>query len=362
MDMLFRLLLTILIFGCSAAVTAQSAFDIHFEHMRRISGMFVGRNLNQNEIKALKEKPSAETVRKILTQWVEEPFFALSVRTFWEGKLATSGMRDGIDYNLPGNLVEYLVAKNRPYHHMITADYCISADGEKVACDTGAQYEAGVLTTRGFLSSHKGRFNLSRAGTLMRAFMCYEYPMPVKLEPPVKKSWLIRNFQLETKKEVKEHNGETFGNGEACYTCHSQFAPHSQLFVRYDTKGFYKEASDLIGKQDPSKDLGTGFDGLAASHYTNRSHRQSEASFMLGQAVDNLADAAEVLKGDPRFLECGVRNALVHILRTKEESDKVFGLAFLTRMAKSLGKEPAIGKIYSRVFSQDYIIYATRKK
>ena len=79
----------------------------------------------------------------------------------------------------------------------------------------------------------------------MRAFACRTYPMERDLQPPLEADLLIPMFRAETPEEqtvAEATNG--FGNGFGCYSCHSQFGAHAQLFVKFDTSGVWHADAD----------------------------------------------------------------------------------------------------------------------
>jgi hypothetical protein len=251
----------------------------------------------------------------ILEEALAEPAFAESARTLIERKLSVSGERDGIDFGLPGNLAAHIARDALPWSTILTADSCYDASGANIACDSGAPYTAGVLTTRGYLKSRAGRFNLTRASTLMRAFACTGYPQNEELEPLLPKDKLIPLFRAESVEEATETDARAaggFGNGEGCYYCHGQFAKHAQLFVKFDVDGVYR--AEATGAQAEPGELGRSVDGLMTSHFVDPTERALERSFMFGQPVDTLVEAALAFVANPVFATCSVRNVMEHAL------------------------------------------------
>lgn len=294
----------------SVAVTF-SGEDVR-SYMRQLAPYLVSRELEQDEIGRLDSDKFA-AIAPMLVRWTKEPSFPLAARRLIAQKLSVSGSRDGIDFDLPGNLAEFVVRNDLPLSTLLTADYCVNANGAKIKCDSGAPFEAGVLTTRAFLASRASRFNLTRASTLMRTFVCEAYPMKETVEPRLPRSRLIPMFQVD--KEVDENGMEkdTFGNGSACYGCHGQFGAHAQLFVRFDEKGVYR--ADATGVQDAKGELGRSQNGLYASHLNAPAEAKSDTSQMLGQQVANVREAAKVLAASPKFVPCQVANILEYALR-----------------------------------------------
>ena len=277
-------------------------------YLAEIAPMIVGRLLTMEEDNLIYHF-GADAIVPIIEAWTVEPAFADSARAMLQVKLAASGQKDGIDFELPGNLAAHLARSDLPYAQLLTADYCVDPTGTKTACDTGAPYQAGVLTTRAYLIANASRFNLRRARRMMFIFSCNVYPMDVKLQPPVAKDLLIPMFRALTMEEQtvpEAANG--FGNGTACYSCHSQFSAHAQLYVRFDQNGLWH--ADATGLQDPDNELGRSTNGLYTSHFVSPVSAPLEVTQMFGTPVDTLTDAARVLADGPGFYTCAARNVL----------------------------------------------------
>ena len=192
-------------------------------YLGRLAPALAGRSLTYEENLQIEAEGDA-AISTLLTNWTAEPGFAEAMRNMVSTDLSVSGERDGVDFELPGNLVAQIVRDSLPWSTVLTADYCVTADGEMTDCDTGAPYEAGVLATRAFLISNKGRFNLGRAKKMLEVFACRGYPMEADIQTPLEKEILIPMFRAVTPDEqtVEEAEGG-FGNGAGCYTCHAQF-------------------------------------------------------------------------------------------------------------------------------------------
>ena len=326
-------------------------------YLMRLAPMLAGRVLNDEERARIAQAPTA-SVRAIVDAWTKAPYFKLAARNLISQKLLVSGEAGGIDFDLPGNLAEYIVANNLPYSTIVTADFCVDGSGAKRACDTGAPFAAGVLGTRAYLASRAGRFNLTRSSTMMLAFACSRYPMDADLQPRVDRAQLINMFQAESLAEQTDQRATSgFGNGEQCYTCHGQFAAHAQVFVRFDESGVYEP--DATGMQDttPGAELGRSLDGLYASHFRDGSQAASERSQMMGTPVANLAEAAKVLAQSPEFVACGARNLLEYVLAV-DASTRVdeATLHAVKDAARLVAADPTLATIAVETFSNSRIV------
>lgn len=281
-------------------------------YMRLLAPYLVSRELDAAEL-GLLDNEKFGAIRPMLTAWTKEPAFPKAARRVISQKLSVSGTRDNIDFDLPGNLAEHVVKEGLPFSTILTADYCIDAKGAKRECDTGAPFKAGVLATRAFMASRASRFNLTRASTIMRTFACVHYPMAEKLQPRIEKTRLIPMFQVEKALDDAGTENDAFGNGSACYSCHSQFSLHAQIFVRFDETGMYQAAA--TGLQDPKGELGRSEKGLFASHLANAMEAKEEKSQVFGKEVAHLGEAAKVMAESETFVPCQVDNLLQYALR-----------------------------------------------
>lgn len=330
-------------------------------YLKRVAPSVAGRSLSYDETQLI-ESEGENAIYPIVEAWTLEPGFADAVR-FMVGKmLHTSGESGGVDFELPGNLAAEVAGLGLPWSTILTADYCVDATGAHVGCDTGAPNPAGVLGTRAYLKTHKGRYNLSRAKQMVETFSCRVYPMEPTIQIPLDKEILIPMFRAESdeEQEVEEAEGG-FGNGIGCYFCHSQFGAHAQLYVKYDDEGLFR--ADATGLQDmaPMAELGRSPDGLYASHLDDPLDAASEASQMFGEPVLDLRDAAEVLADSRLFTECTVKNLLAHAFDLLAGASDDFAKELILDLAdnvEALGDDPTIAQYMLEVFTDDAVIRA----
>lgn len=327
------------------------------QYLNRLAPMLAGRVLDATERTRISEDPK-RAVQTIVADWLSAPYFATAAREMIQHKLQVSGDRDGINFNLPGNLAQYIVERGLPYSTIITANYCIDDEGAEGDCDSGAPFNAGVLGTRAYLASRAGRFNLTRASTMMLAFACSHYPMDTTVQPRVAKETLVTMFRAETAEEQMEAAAAAgFGNGLECYACHGQFAAHAQVFVRFDEDGNYHE--DATGLQDTAQgaELGRSKNKLFTSHFAEAAQAKSNASQMFGQSVDDLAGAAQILATSPEFVACGARNLLEYALAVDgaTQVDDAYLDAIADR-AQAIEKEPQLTTLALETFTDSHVI------
>jgi hypothetical protein len=333
-------------------------------YMQYIGPALLGRTLSQAESQEL-GKDGDSAMKPMFESWFSETGFAEAVRGMMELKLAASGKRGDVDFGLAGYLVRHIVQNRQPWSTVLTSQTCYDAGDAPIPCDTGAPYSAGVLTTRGFLAGNEGRFNLSRAHTMLKTFMCRDYPHEETLQPRVetlKLKLMFRAMSAEDQKVAEAAGG--FGNGLACYSCHGQFSLHAQPFVKFDKTGLY--LADATGLQNPSGQLGEGTNGTAASHWDAPELAKLEASQWFGTEISGLAEGAAVIAKHDRFRECTLQNLLdLGIGINASYGTGIKGLkvdpAFLTEIASSVSAalpDPPIQALATALFA-DYRVIAT---
>ena len=335
-------------------------------YMGYIGPALLGRTLSDVEnAKLLAEAGAA--VKPMLDAWFIEPGFAESVRGHMETRIHASGKLGTVDYNLAGYLVRHIVANKLPWSQVVTSTtYYDENDMPLAGHDTGAPYSAGVLTTRGYLAGNEGRFNLSRAHTMLKTFMCRDYPHEEVLQPPVMKEKLKLMFRATSAadQKVAEAAGG-FGNGLGCYGCHGQFSLHAQPFVKFDKTGVWK--ADATGLQSPTGQLGDGEDGTAASHWDGADVAGLEESQWFGMPVANLAAAGAVIGQHDRFRECTLQQVLdLAIGLNPAYETGIKGLkvdpAFLTEIAsavKTANPDPSLQELAAAVLADPRVIATT---
>ena len=328
-------------------------------YLAKVAPVVAGRSLTYEEFEMIGEM-GEDAIDPMVRGWVTEPGFAEAIRYLVQEQLHASGERDGVDYELPGNLAAQIAREGLPWSTILTADHCVSATGEPIECDTGAPYAAGVLATRAYLISNKGRFNLSRAKLMLETFACRVYPMETDVQPRLDKPVLIPMFRAENEEEqvVEEAKGG-FGNGLGCYSCHSQFGAHAQLFVKFDENGLWRQ--EATGQQDPYNELGRSFDGLYTSHMFDPFKATDEASKVFGQDVANLREAGEVITDSPLFPQCTVKNLVAHAFDLKAGASEDISTELVTTVAAELAAEssdPTIAEYVTKVFTNEQVIDA----
>jgi hypothetical protein len=303
----------------SAKFDCKTVSDVGAEiYLRKLAPMIVQRVLTPEERAQIKTQKGC-AIEPILAGWTTQDAFVASSRRFLEESLQVSGMFRDVDFDIPGNMAAYLVKNKKPWSNIITSDTCYDKDLNPHACDTGAPYSAGVLTTRAFIGGRTSRFNLSRASAMLLNFACRAYPMEDALQPRMEKPWLQPLFQANSPAEQTDPRGATLANnGFGCYICHGQFSVHAQFFVKFDGTGLWQAAA--TGIQDPVGELGRSLNGLMASHLKDPERAGLEGIQMFGKPAKNLAEAARIMVDSPTFIECAAKRYLDYFLGVPDQA------------------------------------------
>ncbi len=324
-------------------------------YLGAIAPWLIGRVLNQTELEALS---AADDVSTVIESWRDEPGLADAARRFIDNLLFTGGSAGDIDFNLPGNLAHTVTRNHLPWREILTSSQCYDAAGKAIECDTGAPYAAGLLTTRAYLASRAGRFNLTRASAMLGAFICRSYPLPVLEEPHIEKSRLLVLFRAETAEEQEDARAQAgFGNGSECYNCHGQFSLHAQPFVRFDEAGLWHENATGLQDESPEAELGRSVGGLMTSHLEAPEEARSEQSQMLGQPVDNLTGVAQVVAESELFIPCQSRHLLEAVFSVDSEQPVSPSLIDkITATASERNVEPTFHDLVVSTFAERRVI------
>jgi hypothetical protein len=347
-----------LLAGCVGGQKAPS--DEHQAEEARVylatlAPVLVSRPLSADEIAlietSVKDGGARAAVAAVVSAWAHDPALPDTARELIQTKLSVSGADAEINFELPGNLAEYTALNDLPWSNVLTADYCVGDDLAQIACDTGAPYTAGILTTRAYLKARASRFNLTRASTMMNVFACQHYPLEDPDEPRIERERLRVMFQADTPEDQEDPAAaDSFGNGFACYNCHGQFAWHAQLFVQFDSSGLFR--GEATGIQDPAGEVGRSVDGLFASHLASPDEAKSPASHLFGQPVADLSEAAQVMASSDHLERCTAQNLLEYGVGLAEGTEIDPGL--LDEIAVALDA-PSFADYVVAVFTNDRV-------
>ena len=333
-------------------------------YMRVLAPRLVGRALGIAEEMQLQEQGYG-AVEPLLQAWTKEQGFIEITRTMLELELETGGARGGIDFDLPGNIVEHVLRHDRPWAEILTSQTCYDADDNAIPCDTGAPFAAGVLTTRAYLFAHAYRFNFMRGRKMLEVFACRDYPLADELQPRADLGHLIQLFHTPNQEQQVTESWEwTCNKGFSCYECHGQLATHTQLFVKFDTFGTWQESA--TGQQKSDAEIGYSTNDLYTSQLVNPTEAGSEASQLFGEPVENLSDAARVLGSHRVFYECSIQSLLDYVMDIQriglldQHGEVTQGLkvdpALLEYIQRAMPPTPSLSRIAVETFSHPRVI------
>jgi hypothetical protein len=153
----------------------------------------------------------------------------------------------------------------------------------------------------------------------------------------------------------------TFGNGNNCYSCHSQFGHHTQFFVKFNLNGLY--VASATGVQNPGATDGFSQNGLATSHLRDAARAGQEQSQILGRPAANLRDAALAITQSPRFLPCAAKNLMKHYLRLSDQNLETVKGDLYQRIAldaRALQSEPSLSHLLISVIAHPAVFDSFR--
>jgi hypothetical protein len=171
---------------------------------------------------------------RVIKSYLEMPEFLSSQRNYYRNYFEMAGMgADNVNFDEPANLAVHLVLNDADFREILTADYCVNNELQKVPCssfrnpDDAPVQAAGVLTTRAFLVKWSAPFNFRRVAKTFHAFSCREYP-------DSRDEGLLES---EIADNIKTFNSTT--ETPACYNCHRSMNSRASLFYMFDQKGYF---------------------------------------------------------------------------------------------------------------------------
>ncbi len=323
-------------------------------YMSYLSSKLINRPLTSQESSLIRSQ-GERAFAQIIDGWSNDSRFHQSAKQFVELLLATNGSSNGINFDIPGYLGLDIARRKRPYTDLITASSCVNAQGDTTACDTGAPFNAGVLTTRAFLRKAQGAYNIGRAGRMMSEFLCTTYPLPETLEPRLRAQDMVPEFATMS-------GAITFGNGNNCYSCHSQFGQHTQFFVKFDLDGTYRAGA--TGLQSPGATDGYSQNNLLVSHLNDPVRARDESSQILGQRAANLQEASRVIANSTLFLPCAVKHLMRHYLKLSDQnmaSIKPDLFRTIAEEAKVLNQNPSFSHLIQAIVTNKSVFESFKK-
>jgi hypothetical protein len=215
-----------------------------------LSGLYTADDLSKAiraaSLKLVNRPPTSDELTKarqglaqynsVIDSYLEAPEFYTQLKRYFQDSFEMAGVVDNINHDEPANLAVYLVKNNIDYREVITADYCVDNNLNKIACSSFSKnpadannQAAGAITTQAFLKKWASAFNFFRTREIMQNFACKNYPNENEAG--------MKAEEIAGSAEVATFN--LTSGSPACYNCHKSMNPVASLFFSFDRKGFF---------------------------------------------------------------------------------------------------------------------------
>jgi hypothetical protein len=203
----------------------------------------------------------------------------------------------------PLRLIEHVVAEDRPYSEIVTADYTLAdaavagawghaytGEGWQVIDPPSDLRRAGILadawlfTRHGSTVSNAGR---GRANAISRALLCQDF--------------LDRDIDIDTSVNLADPNAvaEAVQDNPSCVACHQLLDPLATFF-----EGYKLDFVPLLVDYPQ--------DRYAKGFFTGILQVDMRAPHYFGTPGESLADLGALIARDPRFTLCAARRAYAY--------------------------------------------------
>jgi hypothetical protein len=244
---------------------------------------------------------------RVVKSYLDMPEFRASQMNYYRNYFEMAGMgADNVNFDEPANLAVYLVTNDIDFREVLTADYCVNNNLEKIPCSSfrdpalAPVQAAGVLTTRAFLVKWSAPFNFRRVAKAFHAFSCREYPDD-------RDEGLL---EAEISDNIKAFNSKT--ETPVCYNCHRSMNPRASLFYLYDQKGYF----NLNPNPDPRVGEIAVTDTGGASTVRHILNPGVKARYH-GKEVSTLRDYGQIFSRTQHFRDCVARRLTNQMLGRK---------------------------------------------
>lgn len=257
--------------------------------LRVVSSTLLGRAPQNSELLAANEGFAEYTQR--IEAMVNSEATVENLRQYFHLLFNMNGEIDGINYEEPTNLALHLIAEDKDFRQILTADYCVKNDLTLGPCAAFAneaqtkEHAAGVITTRAFLVKWAAAFNFQRTAKAFELFACSEYPDSTDEGLPAEK---ISN-------SIKPFDCQSQDCQPACYSCHKSMNSRAYLFYDFTLNGMFN--------LNPPNNQKTQTDTGAVSTRRDLLKEGVEPEYH-GQKLSKLRDYATYLSQSRKFRDC----------------------------------------------------------
>ncbi len=261
----------------------------------------------------LQQPAFGATVRQHFTEWME---LDQAPDTYPAGFPAIGDLAGVPTHTLntsiiqaPGRLAEHIVAEDRPWSEIVTAEYTLA--DEIVATVWGLPYDwagsgwqqtayddgrppAGVLSdgwvfTR--MPSTENNRNRERASLIANALICHDYPgRPVRIPPDI---------DLADESAI----ANAIEDNPICVGCHQTLDPLASAFAVHH------------GLRLPEYET-----AYPLAQYTPEAAESDQPAAWYGEPIEDLQHLGQLIADDPRFSICAVRRFYSELMQVPVEA------------------------------------------
>lgn len=189
--------------------------------------------------------------RGLIDLWLASPEHDDSYRNRVREILEFDGTPDGDE---PARLWSYVERNNRPLKEVLTANYTVDDDGERV--ERPAEHgQTGVLTMRGYIIGKPGLPHYNYAARVMTGFMGRVFEVP----------------QAALDARATATATSTVDPTSLCFSCHNVLTPLVHQRQKWDDEGNYRENFDdgrVIDDSDNNLVAGYPFAGVGLESFS----------------------------------------------------------------------------------------------
>lgn len=224
------------------------------------------------------------------------------------------GATTPVDYEQAARLGTHIVMNDQNYGNVLKAVICVDNTYQvQPFCDTFTSIAAananaaGVLTTRGFISTHKDKkaFNFRLVNESFQKFNCSAYPDSGDGNP-------MAHAQISS---TVHPWGSTTQN---CYGCHRTMNPKASTFYYYTLDGRFTANATGTTRTDANSPS-TIADLIVGGNIPR----------VNGVPVNNVRDLGRILADDPRFDFCMTKRYVNFMLGKDYDAELPEGMAYL---------------------------------
>lgn len=203
----------------------------------------------------------------------------------------------------PLRLIEHVVAEDRPYGEIVTADYSLADEAVAGAwglAHAGAGWQvvepppdrrnAGILADSWLFSRHGSTISNAgrgRANAISRALLCFDFQ--------------TRDIEIDASVNLADPNevAEAVQKNPSCVACHQQLDPLASFFA-----GYKLDFVPLL--------VGYPYDHYSQGFFTDFLKVDMREPHYFGASGHSLADLGELIASDPRFSRCAAQRAYAY--------------------------------------------------